>query len=289
VLPAHRDDPVARAAGKAYWVSGNITPINLYMAFAENPGKILIADDCQDMYTNTRYHPLLKQIAESRKTKSLTWLTLSHELKARGLDQTCQTDSRFVMLGNEWRSVGRDGDAILTRFAWFRYIPTNEELFRYAETWFDDKEILRFVHDSIRRGEVHELDLRLLDLARHFKASGLVSWKEWLKNRFLSCDPNDDLLDDHQAIMAWLNNHNNKTTFTSSDIYRALPRFQKQDGRLQTALDRLIHKGLIHTLPRPKPTSKGGRPPKDFYGRGPLPQESAKPHNPKRSPMLAAV
>jgi hypothetical protein len=186
--------------------------------------------------------------------------------------------------------VGRDGDAILTRFMWFRYIPTNEELFRYAETWFDDREILRFVHDCIRKGEVHELDLRLLGHAKACKESGLLNWKDWLKNRFLSCDPNDDLLDDHQAIMAWLNNHNNKTTFTSSDISRSLPRFQKQEARLMTALERLMHKGMIHALPRPKPTSKGGRPPKDFYGRGPLPQSpSAKPHNSKRPRMLAAV
>lgn len=286
-LPPYRDDPAMRAASNSYWVSGNITPINLYMAFAQNPGKIIVADDCQDMYTNARYHPLLKQIAESRHTKTITWLTLSHELKDRGLDQTTQTTSQFLMIGNNWKTVGSDAHAIETRFVWFRYIPTNEELFRYAETWFEDREILRFVYDQVRKGEVHELDLRLLTHALAFKKSGFLNWKEWLKNRFLTNDPNDDLLEDYQAIVAWLTNHNQKTTFTASDISRALPRFQKQEKRLLDAINVLLIKDLIHELPKPRPSSKGGRPPKSFYGRGPAP--STKLQNPKRARVLASV
>jgi hypothetical protein len=254
---------------RAHWIKGMVSPIQFYIELARNIDRTIVADDCHNFFGNPRFSPLLKQICETNPIKTCAWGTLNATLRKEGIDQSFKTRSRVVLIGNEWKAIGRDGNAIVTRLQWLRYVPSNEELFRHAKTWFDDEEILGYVHACIKGGKVRELNLRVFRQAHEHKLCGLEDWRRWLDDQFLSSDPNDELLPDPQAILRWMDNQE-KQTFTSNEVYRALPRFREKRDRLRHALEWLVKHARIHVIPRPeREPGQVGRPPNDLYGRGP--------------------
>jgi hypothetical protein len=262
----------ARAREGTHWVRGMVSAPALYMDLYRNRDRLIVADDCHNLYADPQMRTLLKQINETEPRKTVTWNKLNAEMRAEGIPPTFETTSRFVLIGNDWRTLDKDLAAVEDRVHLFKYDPTPGELLRYAETWFPDKVVLRYAADALQAGRGGRISLRDLVKAAEFRSSGVRPWQGYLDRRLSPVDAGE-VSDDMQAVLDWAAKFG-KATFTAGDVGRSLTRFKRRPDRRARALDGLVERGLIHPLPTPPVQSQGGRPVEAMYGLG------ARPHNP---------
>jgi hypothetical protein len=133
--------------------SGHVTPLGLYRACYEhlNEPIILDMDEVESLVRNADGRRLLLALGESKREKQVQWLTTSTLL---GQTPTrYETTSPLCIIANETTSIA----AIQSRALMLFFDPTNEEVHRYAASWFWDQT----VHDWFGR---HHTRLRPLDV-----------------------------------------------------------------------------------------------------------------------------
>jgi hypothetical protein len=256
----------------AHWVRGTVSPSAFYIELFRHLDRTIVADDCHDLYGNPQFRPLLKQINATEPTKVVTWHKLNREMQAQGVPPSFETTSRFVLIGNDWRTMGKDVEAIEDRVHLFKYEPPPNELLLYAAPWFPDQEVLKYAEDAVKAGRLRRLSLRMLIKTVEIKQTGLMAWEAYLDRRLLAGDGHG-FSDDTRAVLEWVERHG-KATFTSGEVGRSLTRFKGDRQRRDAALDWLQEQGHIHRLPSPRSGPKGGRPQEAVFGLGSGPHNS---------------
>jgi hypothetical protein len=233
----------------AHWIEGTISPVEFYIAIAKNADRTIVADDCPGLYKDGTSRALLKQLCNTTTPRRVVYqkaVIPGSPIEQAGVDTEVRTRSVLVLIANEWSSMGADISAVNTRAKLVRYVPSLETRIRYAETWLGDREILRYVNDSMKKGKVRRLHFRHLRHAEDFKKSGIEDWRSYLDRMF---QPNnlDDIDDDGTFILRWAEHNTECGIFTVGQVCR-VSRFRRQHEKVTAVLRSLAEKDLVHEL-----------------------------------------
>jgi len=122
------------------WISGQATPLGIYLQAYEHRHQPLVLDDVDGLYADRSGIRLLKSMAQTEKTKTLGWHTASPALHREGVPRQFTTTSRVALVGNDWKTLNADVAALEDRGHVLVFEPTAWEVHRHAAGWFWDEE-----------------------------------------------------------------------------------------------------------------------------------------------------
>jgi hypothetical protein len=164
----------------ACWLQGNVSAFGLYLKAYAHRDQPLVLDDVDGLDRDSGFVRFLKSMCQTDPVKRLSWDTQAHALKEHEVPSAFTTRSRLVVIANDWKSVSANVRALEDRAQVIVFAPHNDEIHRYAATWFDDKEVLDFV--GAQRAALPQLSLRLYVKARELKQAGL-DWRQHVLSR----------------------------------------------------------------------------------------------------------
>jgi hypothetical protein len=170
-------------AGRACWISGQATPLGIYLEAFTHRYQPLVLDDVDGLYADRSGIRLLKALCQTEPTKTLSWHTATPILKRHGVPLRFSTASRVALLGNDWKTLNADVAALEDRGHVLLFEPAALEVHRQAATWFWDQEIFDFVAAHLHLMAQHSL--RTYRHAWELKQAGL-DWRQAVLCRFLS-------------------------------------------------------------------------------------------------------
>lgn len=165
------------------WIDGNITPFWIYILAYEHRDRPIVLDDVDGLYSDRKGVRLLKALCQSEPVKTVSWHSDAATLTELGIPHSFTTSSRLVIVGNRWKSLNVDVEALEDRGHFLLFEPESTELHRFAAGWFRDREILDFVEKSLHL--IERPSLRLYLKAAELKAAGL-DWRRLVLESCLS-------------------------------------------------------------------------------------------------------
>jgi hypothetical protein len=168
---------------KVGWISGQATPLGIYLEAYAYRHQPLVLDDIDGLYTDRGGIRLLKALCQSEPTKMLSWHTATPILQRRGVPTRFTTTSRVALIGNDWKTLNADVAALEDRGHVLVFEPTALQVHRQAASWFWDQEIFDFVASHLYRMAQHSL--RIYHHAWELKQAGL-DWRQAVLGRFLT-------------------------------------------------------------------------------------------------------
>src|SRR5262245_16282531 len=166
----------------ACWISGQATPLGIYLAAYEHRHQPLVLDDVDGLYADRSGIRLLKALCQSEPTKTLSWHTATPILKRQGVPSRFSTTSRVALIGNDWRTLNADVAALEDRGHVLVFEPEALEVHRHAAKWFWDQEIFDFV--AVHLHLMGQLSLRTYRQAWELKQAQL-DWQQGVLCRCL--------------------------------------------------------------------------------------------------------
>jgi hypothetical protein len=130
---------------RACWISGQATPLGIYLEAYAHRRQPLVLDDVDGLYADRSGIRLLKALCQTESTKTLSWHTATPILKRREVPSRFTTTSRVALVGNDWKTLNADVAALEDRGHVLVFEPTALEVHRQAAGWFWDQEIFDFV------------------------------------------------------------------------------------------------------------------------------------------------
>ena len=167
------------------WISGQATPLGIYLEAFEHRRQPLVLDDVDGLYADRSGIRLLKALCQTEATKTLSWHSATPILQRRGVPSQFTTTSRVALIGNDWKTLNADVAALEDRGHVLVFEPTALEVHRQAAGWFWDEEIFDFVAAQLHL--IAEHSLRTYNQAWELKRAGL-DWRQAVLHRFLT-DP----------------------------------------------------------------------------------------------------
>jgi hypothetical protein len=167
----------------ACWISGQATPLGIYLRAYEHRHQPLVLDDVDGLYADRSGVRLLKSLCQTERTKTLGWHTATPALHREGVPRQFTTTSRVALMGNDWKTLNADVAALEDRGHVLVFEPTALEVHRHAAAWFWDAEIFDFVADHLHLIAQHSL--RTYHHAWELKQAGL-DWRQAVLCRCLT-------------------------------------------------------------------------------------------------------
>jgi hypothetical protein len=164
------------------WISGQATPLGIYLEAFEHRRQPLVLDDVDGLYADRSGIRLLKVLCQTEATKTLSWHTATPILQRRGVPSQFTTTSRVALIGNDWKTLNADVAALEDRGHVLVFEPTALEVHHQAAGWFWDQEIFDFIADRLHLIEQHSLRMYLQSW--ELKQAGL-DWRQAVLSRFL--------------------------------------------------------------------------------------------------------
>jgi hypothetical protein len=130
---------------RAGWLSGQATPLGIYLQAYEHRNQPLVLDDVDGLYADRSGIRLLKALCQSEAVKTLGWHTATPILELRDVPQQFTTTSQVALIGNDWKTLNADVAALEDRGHVLVFEPTALEVHRQAAGWFWDQQIFDFV------------------------------------------------------------------------------------------------------------------------------------------------
>src|SRR5260370_38051558 len=87
------------------WISGQATPLGIYLQAYEHRHQPLVLDDVDGLYADRSGIRVLKSMAQTEKTKTLGWHTAAGVLHRDGVPRQFTTTSRVALVGNDWKTL----------------------------------------------------------------------------------------------------------------------------------------------------------------------------------------
>jgi hypothetical protein len=165
------------------WISGQATPLGIYLEAYEHRHLPLVLDDIDGLYADRSGIRLLKALCQTEPVKTLGWHTLTPILELHDVPAQFTTTSRLALIGNDWKTLNADVAALEDRGHVLFFEPTALEVHRQAADWFWDQEIFDFVASHLHRIGQHSL--RAYRQAWELKQAGL-DWKRPVLSRCLN-------------------------------------------------------------------------------------------------------
>jgi hypothetical protein len=168
---------------RAGWLSGQATPLGIYLQAYAYRHQPLVLDDVDGLYADRSGIRLLKALCQSEPVKTLGWHTATPILELRDVPQQFSTTSRVALVGNDWKTLNADVAALEDRGHVLVFEPTPLEVHRQAAGWFWDQAIFDFVAAQLHLIGQHSL--RTYRQAWELKQAGL-DWRRAVLSRCLS-------------------------------------------------------------------------------------------------------
>ena len=163
--------------GNACWIEGNATPFGMYEKLYRHRGRFVIIDDVDSLYADKAGVRLLKCLCQTEEEKAVAWHTDARGLEKRGIPREFTTESRVIIICNDWKTLNRNVAALQDRGHVLMFQPSAAEVHRQASQWFDDPEIYAWIGVNLHR--MREPSFRHYVRARELKAAGM-DWTEVL-------------------------------------------------------------------------------------------------------------
>jgi hypothetical protein len=168
---------------RACWISGQATPLGIYLEAYAHRRQPLVLDDVDGLYADRSGIRLLKALCQSEPTKVLSWHTATPILKRLTVPARFTTTSRVALIGNDWKTLNADVAALEDRGHVLVFEPTALEVHRHAAGWFWDQDVFDFVATHLHLIAKHSL--RMYGQAWELKQAGL-DWRQAVLCRFLT-------------------------------------------------------------------------------------------------------
>ena len=97
------------------WISGQATPLGIYLEAYEYRHLPLVLDDIDGLYADRSGIRLLKALCQTEPVKTLGWHTLTSFLERRDVPPQFTTNSRVALIGNDWKTLNADVAALEDR------------------------------------------------------------------------------------------------------------------------------------------------------------------------------
>ena len=163
--------------------SGHVTPLELYCKLHDNPTKMVVFDDVDQLFNNKTMVALLKQVTQGGDDKPIRY---GGRVKP-GYEPEFKSNNKIIMVfnSNPLLSDNPDIKAIATRAIPIDFSPTNKEVIAVIKKACSTKVVTNFFVKH--QNHFPSLDLRLVSQAEKLYHSGL-DWKGYL---MLQWDTND--------------------------------------------------------------------------------------------------
>jgi hypothetical protein len=165
------------------WISGQATPLGIYLEAYEYRHLPLVLDDIDGLYADRSGIRLLKALCQTEPMKTLGWHTLTPILELHNVPMQFSTTSRLALIGNDWKTLNADVAALEDRGHVLLFEPTALEVHQQAAGWYWDQEIFDFVAGHLHLIAQHSL--RTYCQASELKQAGL-DWRRAVLSRCLS-------------------------------------------------------------------------------------------------------
>lgn len=159
-------------------LSGHSTILQLFInLYKHRTKKSIVLDDIDLLLRSVVGISVLKQLAETKKVKKISYLTTSPILIKSKVPQEFTTTANIILLCNDVRNLefNKDLIALFSRGVYVTFSPSPTEVYNNMSSFAKDKEILLFIKRVL--SFVKELNLRHFIVGSQVKDSGL----EWMK------------------------------------------------------------------------------------------------------------
>jgi hypothetical protein len=163
--------------GKGCWIEGNATPFGMYVRLYRHRDQFVVIDDVDALYADRSGVRLLKCLCQTEEEKSVAWHSDARGLERQGIPCEFTTQSRVVIIANDWRTLDNNVAALQDRGHVLLFQPSAAEVHAQAGTWFDDREIYDWFGANLHR--IGGPSLRHYVRARELKAAGM-DWTDVL-------------------------------------------------------------------------------------------------------------
>lgn len=159
-------------------IHSHITPMQLFILGYKYKNLPLILDDVDALLSNEQSVALLKMFCETRKTKTVGWLSTHNLLKIQNVPQTYETQSKVLILTNDFKILTKKVGALQDRGWFIEFKPTDEELLNKIN------EIKGYCDIDIKNSEIEEVyDLiekysKFCDFSLRTFVKGLALYKQ---------------------------------------------------------------------------------------------------------------
>lgn len=165
---------------------GHVTPLKMYLTLYENPDKLVVFDDVDELLYNKKNVALLKQLCEVTNDKIIRYATTS-TIKGNKKEGDKEIPSSFVshnkvmILCNDFKRVGKNLRALQTRGIFINFDPSDTEILTVLETFAKDKEIFQYLETY--SDQIQDLNFRTYIKCVELKRSK-INWVNYLKSEF---------------------------------------------------------------------------------------------------------
>lgn len=129
--------------------NSHVTPLSFYQALAERTAEekdcLIVIDEAEMMFQNSKLKTMLKLLCDTRKEKIIRYMSTTPLLK--GLPKEITSEAKVIMLLNTLVPSDPNIRAIMSRGHTINFEPPDAEIFKYlsAGMWAEDKEIISFI------------------------------------------------------------------------------------------------------------------------------------------------
>ena len=217
----------------AVFISGHVSEFGLYCMAQENRNRNLVLDDLDHLLKMQAAVRIMRALTDSRSVRMVHWesnILRRGQQDDSGIKRSFTTTSNVCIISNTWRVLNDNVGALQDRGVVIHFEPSNYELHRYVETWFDDKKILSFIGCHLKI--VPSILVRDYIAAKKLKTSKEIDWKTTLR-RSWKLDPKlllvAELMSKQiaqakrlKAFMGHPNGGSRATFFRKVDEYRSM-------------------------------------------------------------------
>ena len=168
--------------------NGHATPLSIYLKLYENPTQLVVFDDVDSLITNKITVALLKQVCEMKPDKIIRYNS-THKVEDKQIPSSFNSNNRVCLTCNDFKRVGKNIAALLTRAIFIDFQPSNLEVLLQIAKFDDlDKEIFSYLEDHAH--QIKELNFRTYIKCVELKQANL-DWKDYLTREY-KIDPLDE-------------------------------------------------------------------------------------------------
>ena len=161
--------------------NGHATPLSIYLGLHDSPDSLVVFDDVDSLINNKITVSLLKQICEMNKKKTIRYNT-TYRIGEGGIPSSFISTNKVCLICNDFKRVGKNIRALLTRAIFIDFWPTNQEILNQLKGFKDlDLEIFSYLKANSKTiGSIH---FRIYIKCKELKNADL-DWKDYLSKEY---------------------------------------------------------------------------------------------------------
>lgn len=157
------------------YVEGHMGSFGLYRQLYMHRDCPVVIDDFDRLHSRPDCIRLLKPLCNNTPKKRITWYSNATHQQS-DLPDSFTTESRVVLIANDWRSLNHDVRALEDRAIVIEFSPSNQTVHDYVGGWFDDQTVYRLIAGVLSVSP--PISIRSYLKGRSLHNAGIPSWKQ---------------------------------------------------------------------------------------------------------------